>query len=269
MDTWQWELLGHFLTFLQEFKDVHAAYHFQLRDENEIKESNDYYDATVRLGTDLARDVGNWFSLTDSQEELHPEDSVSNAGSRASSKFSRRSERASTIGSRTSSRASSISAAKVKAAAKGAVLQAEAANLERFHVLQNEELSLQQRRRALELQTEIGKARGEELVYVEAEADHEATPSSLAPAANRRRPPKNEPISDKSDNGIQNSTQGRKVSKPLNPNADSWRFDDLRPAVKPSSRLTVKEEPAKDNNGPPDTFLERLLATQSQQNSVM
>ena len=275
--------IEEFKQFLQEFKDAHAAYHSQLRDENEIKESNNYYDATVRLGTDLARDVGNWISSTESQEELHPEDSVSNAGSRASSKFSRRSKKASTIGSRTSSRASSISAAKVKAAAKRAVLQAEAANLERFHALQNEELSLQQRRRALELQTEIGKARAEELVYGEAEADHEATPSSFVPAANRRtysrntvndclpesRPPKTEPISDKSDNGIQNSTQGPKVSKSLNPNADSWPFDDLRPTVKPSSLHTVKEEPAKENHGPPDTFLERLLATQSQQNSVM
>ena len=36
--------------FLQEFKEAHAAYHSQLRDENEIKESKDYYDAAVLLG---------------------------------------------------------------------------------------------------------------------------------------------------------------------------------------------------------------------------
>ena len=90
-------------------------------------ESNEYYDAAVLLGTDLARDVGNWISSTSvivetrllrSQEDLHTEDSISNTGSRASSKSSRRSRKGSSIVSRASSRASSISAAKTKAAAK-------------------------------------------------------------------------------------------------------------------------------------------------------
>ena len=136
----------------------------------------------------MACDVGNWISSTTvetrllwSQEDLHPEDSISNASSRASSKLSRRLRKSLSI----VSRASSISAAKTKAASKQAVLQAEAASLERFHALQKEEVSIQQRRRALELQTEIGKAQAEELVYVEAEADHVASPRSLVPAANR------------------------------------------------------------------------------------
>ena len=282
--------IEEFKQFLQEFKETHAAYHSQLRDENEIKESNDYYDAAVLLGTDLARDVGNWISSTtietrifQSQEEVCPEDSISSAGSRASSKLSRRSKKSLSTASRVSSRASSISVAKTKAAAKRAVLQAEAASLESFHALQKEELSIQQRRRALELQTEIGKAQAEELVYAEAEADHVATPRSLDPAADRStysqsavndcspesRPPENEPMLDETNNGPQSLPEVPKVSKPLNPNADSWPCDDLKPIVKPSSLLPVKEEPAKEDCGPPDTFLERLLATQSQQNAVM
>ena len=159
-----------------------STYHSQLSDENEIKESNECYDTAVLLGTDLARNVGYWISSTTvetrllrSQEDLHPEDSISNAGSRASSKSSRRSRKSSSI----VSCASSISAAKTKAATKRVVLQAEAASLEKFHALQKEELSIQQRRRALELQTESGKAQAEELVYVEAEADHVATPNKL------------------------------------------------------------------------------------------
>jgi len=48
------------------------------------------------------------------------------------------------IGSHASSFASYISAAKMKAAAKQAVLQAEAVSLERFHALQKEDLSIQQ-----------------------------------------------------------------------------------------------------------------------------
>ena len=72
-----------------------------------------------------------------------------------------------------------------------------------------------------------------------------------------------------SDNGPQNLTEVPQVDKPLNPNADSWPCDDPKPIVKPSSLPTVKEEPAKEDRCPPDTFLERLLATQSQQNAVM
>ena len=56
--------IEEFKQLLQDFKEAHAAYHSHLCDENEIKESNDYYDAAVLLGTDLARDVGNWISLT-------------------------------------------------------------------------------------------------------------------------------------------------------------------------------------------------------------
>ena len=184
--------IEEFKQLLQDFKEAHAAYHSHLCDENEIKESNDYYDAAVLLGTDLARDVGNWISLTaietrslQSWEELHPEDSISNAGSRTISKSSRCLRKSSLIGSLASSHASSISATRTKAAAKRAVLQAEAASLESFHALQKEELGIQQWRRALELQTEIGKAQAEELIYAEAEADPVGTPISLDPAANR------------------------------------------------------------------------------------
>ena len=89
--------IEEFKQLLQEFKEGHAAYHSHLRDENEIKELHEYYDTAVLLGTDLARNVGNCISSTTvetrllrSQKDLHPEDSISNVGSRASSKSSRR-----------------------------------------------------------------------------------------------------------------------------------------------------------------------------------
>ena len=272
--------------FKQLFKEAHATYHSHLRDENEIKESNDYYDAAVLLGKDLARDVGNRISLTaietrslQSREELHPEDSVSNAGSRAISKSSCCLRKSSSIGFLANSRASSISATRTKAAAERAVLQAEAASLESFHAHQKEELGIQQQRRPLELQTEIGKAQAEELIYAEAEPDPVGTPISFDPAANRPtrsesaqnscssecQLPKNEPTLDNTDNRPQNFTEVPKVSKPLNLNANSWPCDDLKPVInKPSSLLPVKKE-----RGLPDTFLETFLTTQSQQNSVM
>ena len=110
-----------------------------------------------------------------------------------------------------------------------------------------------------------------------------ATPRALEPAANRPtyiesaangcssdfRPPEHKPTLDQTDNGPQYYTNTPTASRPLNPNADSWPCVDLKPPVKLSSSRTVKEEPPQDKPGPPDTFLERLLATQSQQNSVM
>jgi len=41
------ESIEEFKQLLQEFKEAHADYHSQLHDENKIKESNNYYDATV------------------------------------------------------------------------------------------------------------------------------------------------------------------------------------------------------------------------------
>ena len=227
--------IEEFKQLVQDFKDTHTAYHSQLRDEHEIEETNDYYDAVTLLATDLARYVANWMlSQTRSPEgseleELRPEDSISNAGSRVSSRSSRHSRRSSSIGSRTSS----ISAAKANAAAKRAVLQAETANLEKYHTLQKEELSLQLRKRALELQTEIEKAQAEELVYAEAEADHENNPTPLAPTAERPpqgavkesplklESPKDEPSMHEDHKPPQSFTEHPKVSDHLDPHADN------------------------------------------------
>ncbi len=74
-----------------------------------------------------------------------------------------------TLRSSVRSRGSSVSSAKAKAAAKRAMLQAEAANMERLHQLESEELKLQQRKKSLMLETEMAKAKAEEMAYGEAE----------------------------------------------------------------------------------------------------
>lgn len=99
-------------------------------------------------------------------------DSVSNVGSKASGR-SKLSSAASKV-----SRSSSVSAAKAKAAARRVGLQAEADNLESFQAIQREEFSLQQRKKALELRTEIAKAEAEELAYAEAEASCVGSPTT-------------------------------------------------------------------------------------------
>ncbi|XP_068720426.1 uncharacterized protein [Montipora capricornis] len=125
--------------------------------------------------TDIINEVDRWiacFHILPS-EKLSPatrelpsvksEGSVINVGSRASTKLSRPS------GSKVS-RASAISAAKAKATAKRAALEAEAVSRQNLEEIQREELKLQFKRKQLELKTELAKAHAEELTYSEAES---------------------------------------------------------------------------------------------------
>ena len=70
--------------------------------------------------------------------------------------------------SRTSqtSRTSSASV-RAKAAARKAILAAEAATLKRLHQIEEEELKLRQRKTKLKFETELAKAEAEELVYAQ------------------------------------------------------------------------------------------------------
>ena len=146
---------------VEDFRSTHAIYHDQLVEECDIDESYGYLKSVEQSITDLGGDIARWIVTSgtlvpnDDLVDLNPEDSVSKAGSRAVFKHARRSK-PSSVGSRGSS-VSSVSAARVKATAKRAMLEAEAANLEKFHAIQKEELNLQLRKKALELQTEIAK----------------------------------------------------------------------------------------------------------------
>ncbi|KAK3744012.1 hypothetical protein QZH41_004822 [Actinostola sp. cb2023] len=90
-------------------------------------------------------------------------DSVSNISSRHGSKTSSRRSRSSSV------RSSAVSDARAMAAAKKAILGAEAATLQRLHQIEEEELRLRQRKKELKLQTEMAKADAEELAYAQAE----------------------------------------------------------------------------------------------------
>jgi Tfp pilus assembly protein PilE len=99
--------------------------------------------------------------------DVRPEDSISNVDSREGSIILRR--------SRTSSRSSirSSASAKARASVRKAILEAEAAALERFYAIQEEELGLQQRKKLLELQTSIAEAEAEERAYALAEEQNQ------------------------------------------------------------------------------------------------
>ena len=100
---------------------------------------------------------------------LDPEDSISNVGSRATSKVLQKSKASSRASSK-SSRRSTVSSARIAAAAKRASLTAEASMLREQQALQQEELRLQQKKQELALETEIAKAEAEERALAEAEA---------------------------------------------------------------------------------------------------
>ena len=148
---------------------------------NDIEESDDYFKSVDQSQGRLAGEISRWIvrsNGTDSNnpleanvrgeiDDIAPSDSISNVGSRASSKHSRRS-RSSSVRSKEST-TSSVLSARAKAAAKKAMLEAEATKFEDWQALKKEELALQLKRKALELQTEIAKAQAEELAYAQAE----------------------------------------------------------------------------------------------------
>ena len=156
------------------FEAAHQAYHNQLDDRNEIEDSLEYYEVTMLLASDSKRIIEDWIqkfkqpSRAANLSTLNPEDSISNVGSRSTSKVSHKSKASSRANSK-SSRRSSVSSAKIAAAAKRASLTAEASMLREQQALQQEELRLQQRKQELALETEIAKAEAEERALAEAE----------------------------------------------------------------------------------------------------
>ena len=156
------------------FEAAHQAYHNQLDDRNEIEDSLEYYEVTMLLASDSKRIIEDWIqkfkqsSRAANLSTLNPEDSISNVGSRSTSKVSHKSKASSRANSK-SSRRSSVSSARIAAAAKRASLTAEASMLREQQALQQEELRLQQRKQELALETEIAKAEAEERVLAEAE----------------------------------------------------------------------------------------------------
>lgn len=172
------ERVEEFKRIVYDFNEAHRAYHSQLKEECDLVESEEYSKAVNHSVAELTGEIARWVASEEfvlrPLESVTPQDSVSNVGSRTSVRSKR-----SSLTSKTS-RSSSLSAAKARAAARRSVLQAEAANFESFQAIQREELSLQQKKKALELHTEIAKAEAEELVYAEVEASISPTPSQVA-----------------------------------------------------------------------------------------
>lgn len=160
---------------------------------SDILDSQDYYESECKRIDDFQLTIEQWIAKVSSRpcenavSVVHPEDSVSNVGSRfrARSRASLASSRKSTGGSS----ARYVQSPRLVAAAKRAALSAEAASLHKQQALQEEELRLKQeetkrqqlreearlrldqRKRELDLETKIAKVEAEERTYAIAELE--------------------------------------------------------------------------------------------------
>ena len=155
---------------LKQFQNTHEAYHSVLKEEQDINNSNLYFDSVNELVLEHKAKINSWLQQPSSEitqavtqeSQIRPEDSISTAGSRKTSR-----SRAFSV---TSSMRSS-SSAKAKAAAKQAALEAKANALQKLHELQVEELKIRQMTSQVELQTEIAAAEAEKKSYEQSEKE--------------------------------------------------------------------------------------------------
>ena len=97
------------------FETAHQAYHNQLDDRNVIEDSLEYYEVTMLLASDSKRIIEDWTQKfrqpwrATNLSILDPEDSISNVGSRATSKVPQTESKASSRAISKSSRRSSVS----------------------------------------------------------------------------------------------------------------------------------------------------------------
>ena len=130
------------------FRSAHANYHAQLSDEEDILDSQEKYESEYKRIDDFQLTIEQWIAKASSGpcenavSVVHPQDSVSNVGSR-----SRAHSRVSLVSSHKSTGGSSarfVQSPRLVAAAKKAALSGEAASLHKQQALQEEELRLKQ-----------------------------------------------------------------------------------------------------------------------------
>ena len=129
---------------MEAFKTAHANYHSMLSDEDEIQDSQDYYESECARIANFQETFNKFItkaSAENYESEVRPEDSISNVGSRTRTR-----SRASHASSRKSGGGSlaHVHSPRLAAAARRAALQADAATLHKQQAIQQEELRLRQ-----------------------------------------------------------------------------------------------------------------------------
>ena len=148
---------------MERFQKKHSDFHSLLLDGAERQSSEEYFEDVEEKYLHIMDKIKNYKQSVErklASTEILLGESAGGAGSLRSSRSGR-------------SRRSSVSSARVKAAAKKAVLQAEMAALDKQTQLEEEEMRLtillKQKKEKLRLETEMAKAHAEETVLAEAE----------------------------------------------------------------------------------------------------
>ena len=203
------EKLSQAEELVSKFVIIHNLYHEDLQDENDRQLSLNYLKQEEEYLSRKLKEINEWIynqdivenscKLSVVNDDIKPEDSISNVGSRGRSKASTsRSSRSSrskatSKHSNTSYASATTTNSKLKAAARRAALEAKAASLQELHEIQNEEVRLRQirdeeevrlrqrrdeeevrlrqRREQIELQSLIAEAIAEERVFSKAAHD--------------------------------------------------------------------------------------------------
>ena len=217
------EIAHEFKDKVDAFRSAHANYHALLSEKDDILDSQDYYESESKRIDDFQLTIEQWIPKAGSGpcenavSVVDPEESVSNVRSR-----SRAHSQASSCKSTVGSSARYVQSPRLVAAVKRAALSAEAASLHKRQALQEEELRLKQeetkrqnlheearlcldqRKRELDLETEIAKVEAEERTYAIAELEAPSvrqlsrTHSQVPPLSGGRKPhPVNQPRSPK------------------------------------------------------------------------
>ena len=72
-----------FERIVENFTTAHAAYHALLSNEDDIEDSQDYYETECKRIDAFQAKLDEWFSNTVRVSDIRPEDSVGNVGSRS------------------------------------------------------------------------------------------------------------------------------------------------------------------------------------------
>ena len=176
------EKLPGFLAAVQAFKEAHLAYSSNLQDDTSVMRCQEQLNSESSRANLFCQRVQEWIKRSEEllrlNSQINPEDSMSQIGSRATSKSSsRKSGRSSRSGSNRSS-TSSLAFARAKEAARIAELEAEAAVLEKRRSLEEQKLRLQQEQERLTLETELAKSKAKEQVL---SSIMDAAPRSFVP----------------------------------------------------------------------------------------
>ena len=188
--------------------------------------------------------------------QVRPDDSVSNVGTRSLLSRASRSSRTSQT-----SRSSSASA-RAKAAARKAILEAEATTLKQLHQIEEEELKLRQHKTKLKFETELVKAEAEELVYAQVEEREMA--ATYFPIEEPQATISTDPAPDA--NGFETDVKEDEVA----PIADGIESENRSAPFNPTVLSAAKsEEPARHlNSEAPAWLMKRVKEAAPGQNSV-